>query len=156
MVIFPAQPLPPFAYYSPRRRYRADRLLEYLDHSTSPAFQHVIGVTSQNISVTNGKIYDWGIFGVAELSGRPGIVSTFRLRANGVTPSRFEARLDHVADHELGHSLGLEHCPEPGCLMQDAAGSIRPVDHSTGRLCPMCLRRLGEILSPHDEPVGSR
>ncbi len=160
VVVFPAQPLPSSAYYAPRHRYRADRLLEYLDRETSTGYQHVIGVTSEDISVTNGKTYDWGIFGVAELSGRPGIVSTFRLHASNASQARFETRLDHVAAHELGHSLGLDHCPEPGCLMQDAEGGIKPVDRSMGRLCPLCDRRLGEILrsqdAPREAPSGTR
>jgi predicted Zn-dependent protease len=43
--------------------------------------------------------------------------------------------------------LGLEHCTEPRCLMNDADGSIRVVDESDGQLGPQCSARL-DRLSP--------
>jgi archaemetzincin len=146
VTVLPAAPLPQSAWYEPRHRYRADKLVTFLDRTTSRDIAHVIGITSRDISVANGRIPDWGVFGVAKLSGRPGLVSTFRLRANGASDERFQARLDHVAAHELGHSFGLPHCPHRGCLMQDAEGSIGPVDRSTGGLCGECVRRLAEAL----------
>jgi archaemetzincin len=146
VTVLPAAPLPGSAWYEPRQRYRADRLVSFLDRTTSRDIAHVIGVTSRDISVTNGRFPDWGVFGVAELSGRPGIVSTFRLRAGGASDGRAQDRLDRVAAHELGHSFGLPHCPNRGCLMQDAEGRMSPVDLSTGRLCDECVRRLTEAL----------
>jgi archaemetzincin len=144
--VLPAAPLPDSAWYEPRRRYRADKLVSFLDRTTSRDIAHVIGVTSRDISVTNGHVPDWGVFGVAALSGRPCLVSTFRLRANGASDERFQDRLDRVAAHELGRSFGLPHCPNRGCLMQDAQGSIKPVDLSTGGLCGDCVKRLAEAL----------
>ena len=151
VTVLPAEPLPAAAFYPPRGRYRADRIVAFLDRTTSRDVAHVIGVTSEDISVTNGRFPDWGVLGVAALSGRPGIVSTFRLRAGGASDELLQARLDRVAAHELGHSFGLPHCPHRGCLMQDAEGSIRPVDLSTGRLCDECFRRLALALRPASE-----
>lgn len=146
--VLPAAPLPESAWYAPRHRYRADKIVDFLNRTTSRDVAHVLGVTSADISVTNGRFSDWGVFGVAALSGRPGVVSTFRLHANGASEERFEARLDTVAAHELGHALGLPHCTHSGCLMQDVEGSIRPVDDSTGGLCASCVKRLTEALRP--------
>ncbi len=146
VAILAPQPLPDSAYYAPRHRYRGDGLLDYLDRATPAGYSRVIGITDRDISVTNGKVYDWGVFGVAHLSGRPGIVSTFRLATGSAPVPVLQARLEKVVVHELGHTFGLPHCTSPGCVMRDAEGSIRPVDSSTGKLCPSCASRLAEIL----------
>lgn len=58
MTVFPAAPLPDSAWYEPRQRYRADKLVNFLDRTTSRDIAHVMGVTSRDISVTNGRIPD--------------------------------------------------------------------------------------------------
>ncbi|MCX6557804.1 MAG: hypothetical protein NTW95_10305 [Candidatus Aminicenantes bacterium] len=61
----------------------------------------------------------------------------------------FLQRLERVVLHELAHTFGLLHCPTPGCLMEDARGTIRIVDRSDGRFCPSCCRQLGTLLKNH-------
>lgn len=139
------EPLPASAYYAPRRRYRAEDLVAFLDRTTAPAVAHIIGVTTRDISAPKGAVEDWGVFGVAKLGGRPGVVSTYRLRAGDVSEAVFETRLRRVAAHELAHSFGLAHCATPHCLMNDAEGSIRSVDSATG-FCEKCARALAEKL----------
>ena len=146
VVILPPRPLPGSAYYAPRHRYRGDNLLDYLDKAPSAGYSRVIGITDRDISVTNGLIEDWGVIGVARLSGRSGVVSTFRLGARSASDSVLLTRLEKVVLHELGHTFGLSHCASPHCVMRDAQGSIKPVDSSTGRLCPSCASRLDVIL----------
>ena len=148
VTVLPPEPLPSVAYYPPRQRFRGDTLLDFLERDTPVSYSRVIGITSQDISVTRGEIYDWGVFGVSQLSGRPAIVSTYRLRVGGASPEKTRCRLDNVALHELGHTLGLPHCTTKGCVMNDAHGSIRPVDESTGDFCAACAARLASILCP--------
>lgn len=143
VAVLPHEPLPESAYYAPRRRYRAEDLVAFLDRTTSSAIPHVLGVTSRDISAPKGEIADWGVMGVARLGGRPGVVSTYRLRAGGASDALFVTRLERVAAHELGHTLGLPHCDTPLCLMNDAEGSIHSVDAATG-LCEKCARALAE------------
>lgn len=145
VAVLPGEPLPGSAYYARRKRYRAEDLVTFLDRTTVAAIPHVLGVTSRDISAPKGDVADWGVLGVARLGGRPGVVSTYRLHAGEASEARFSQRLDRVAAHELGHVLGLPHCPNPHCLMHDAEGSIRTVDSATG-FCEKCARALAEKL----------
>ena len=45
--------------------------------------------------------------------------------AGGASEALVRERLWKVAIHELGHTLGLPHCPNNGCLMQDAHGTVK-------------------------------
>jgi archaemetzincin len=140
----PARPLPRGAYYPPRRRYRAERLLDHLRRLLvgEPRTTRVIGFTSVDISTTKGRHRDWGVFGLGDLDGRASVISTFRLRRGARDDAHFRFRVVTTAVHEVGHTLGLPHCTEARCVMNDAHGSIRTVDTSTGRLGPGCRRRL--------------
>jgi archaemetzincin len=146
VVVLPVKVLPESAYYEPRRRYRADILLDYLNKETDKRFTKVLGLTNRDISATKGEHYDWGIFGYGTLGGRPCIVSTHRLRRGNVSRALFMNRLIKVVNHELGHTFGLDHCPVEGCLMQDGKGTIRTVDSESGDFCPRCRERLKKFL----------
>jgi archaemetzincin len=138
--------LPEAAYYAPRQRYRADKLLDFLDCLDIALKGQVVGITHKDISVTKGAIPDWGIFGCGFAPGRVCVVSAFRLRRGRATGELFLQRLERVALHELAHTFGLQHCPVAGCLMEDARGAIRTVDGSNGRFCAGCRKQLGSLL----------
>lgn len=137
--ILKTTPLPREAYYKPRNRYRADRLLTFLAR-TPGSYDKVLGLTARDISTTKEDHYDWGIFGLGQLPGKACVLSSFRLQRKG--PKTPTQRLTEVAIHELGHTLGLPHCPTARCVMADAAGSIKTVDISTGKPCEKCRDRL--------------
>ncbi|MCS6798275.1 MAG: hypothetical protein NZ898_07070 [Myxococcota bacterium] len=149
-------PLPEEAYYPPRRRYRAERLLVFLGRiaSDAPPTTKILGLTSVDISTTKGRIHDWGIFGLGELGGRAAVVSTHRLRRRARDEAHLRFRVVTTAIHELGHAFGLPHCDEPRCVMRDAEGTIRTVDESTGTLGPVCRARLERQLG--SEPSATQ
>jgi archaemetzincin len=136
------KPLPKSAWYAPRGRYKADKLLESLAADTPARFAKVVGVTTRDISTAKGEIEDWGIFGLGTLGGRSCVVSTFRLRAGKAGDEVFRNRLVKIVNHELGHTFGLDHCPAAGCFMQDAGGKIATVDGESGQPCKDCAARL--------------
>ncbi|MEM9191925.1 MAG: matrixin family metalloprotease [Myxococcota bacterium] len=143
-------PLPESAYYPRRRRYRADRLLDFLNEHLegAPESTRVLGLTSVDISTTKPPYEDWGVFGLGELGGRSCVISTYRLHRSARNAEHLDFRVTTTAIHEVGHTLGLEHCSEPTCIMRDAEGSIRTVDTSSGIIEPECRRELDEESPP--------
>ncbi len=122
--------LPPSSFYEPRRRYRADTIINILGRNTIP--HHVtIGLTNYDISTTNGKIEDWGIMGLGFRPGNACVVSTFRLNRQTL-----DSQFYKVCVHELGHTSGLDHCPQKTCFMRDAEGG-NPTDEEF-EFCQKC------------------
>jgi archaemetzincin len=116
--------MPAEAYYAPRKRYRADRIIRLL-HNRSKNGEIYIGVTHSDISSTKGPNPDYGLMGLAVNPGKGAVVSDFRLKD--------KSKLSILALHEVGHTFGLPHCPNKGCYMQDAKGK----DH-TKQLTEYC------------------
>lgn len=146
--------LPQSAYYPPRKRYRAERLLAALEQNGTPGVSQ-LGLTVVDISTTKGKHVDWGVFGLGTLGGDSAVISVHRLRRDKPAPALYHFRIKTTAVHEAGHMLGLDHCTEPRCLMNDAEGSIRTVDESSGKLGPNCRTELDRLAPaqrtpPHD------
>lgn len=140
-----ARPLPRSAYYKPRRRYRADNLLEYLGEQIPAGMRadtRVLGLTTADISTTKDQFKDWGVFGLGQLGGTAAMVSSHRLTRKAKSPAQALWRVTNTAVHELGHVLGLDHCEEPDCVMLDAEGGIANTDASTGVPGPQCRAKL--------------
>lgn len=135
--------LPVAAWYAPRQRYRAERLLDFLrPHMVSPATR-ILGVTESDISTTAHGVHDWGLLGLGDLGGRACVISTYRCRRTARDAAQASFRMVTTCVHEVGHTLGLEHCPDTSCLMTDARGSVLTVDRTSGHLCARCRARLG-------------
>lgn len=152
--VLPRVPLPRSAYYPPRHRWRAEKLLAFLSKHGPPDASRVLGLTAEDISTTKGKIRDWGILGLATIGGRSGVGSSFRCARGARGAEARRIRLGKVCVHEVGHTLGLEHCPNAGCLMQDAAGTVTTLDREVD-LCADCrlkLLRAGRPLNRSGTP----
>ena len=135
--VLPCQELPKAAYYPPRKRYRAERLLAYLNHRMPKDGWRILGLTDVDISTTKGPVADWGVMGLGELPGTATVISSFRCRKKARDIAHAIERLSKVAVHEIGHTLGLPHCPERGCLMEDAMGKVVTTDRERD-FCPRC------------------
>lgn len=130
--------IPQSCYYSPRDRYRADSLIRYLSKRVGKD-SIIAGILNEDISTTKGDIQDWGVMGLGYRPGNACIISSFRINKN----KRAE-QLYKVIVHELGHSEGLDHCPEKTCLMRDAEGG-NPLNEEKD-FCERCaayLKRKG-------------
>lgn len=131
------KPLPLRTYNAVRQQYNAIQLLEFiLDDVETGAFR-VLGVTAQDLYI---PILTF-VFGDGQLNGKAAIISLFRPRgdAGDPPPSRpvFFRRILKLSLHELGHSFGLEHCREEGCLMGFST-NLEKLDKKDLVLCDYC------------------
>lgn len=131
-------------------RYSADSIIKWLAHTTPDSVYKVVGITHEDIFTTKRELWHvkkpestyavWGIFGLGFMPGRSCVVSDHRLQTTDIP--KFHHRLRTVVIHELGHNLGLPHCPSDSCIMNDANESIKTVDKSANNYCKKCNDRL--------------
>lgn len=137
--LLPRQRLPKSAFYKPRGRYRAEMILDHLDeHAESLPANHrcdvIVGILTVDISTTKGRHKDWGILGLGALGERAAVVSSYRMK-KGATRTQLKRRMVSTVNHEIGHVLSAPHGGAPGCLMNDAQGTVRTIDNEHGLLC---------------------
>jgi archaemetzincin len=127
----------PLLFPPPPPRYRAEKLLDFLDGQMPFDGTRILGLTGVDISTTKGRFVDWGLLGLGRLGGASSVISEFRCRMKSPGPANVRQRLAKVAVHEAGHTLGLAHCPTRGCLMDDAEGQVATCDREYD-FCPRC------------------
>lgn len=148
--IEPQRELPEEAFFKPRKRWRAERILDALDAEVPEGAWKVVGVTEAEISTTKGEILDWGIAGLGNIGGTSCVLSAFIYKKHSKTQEVLLRRLGDLAVHEFGHTLGFTHCEVKGCVMADAKGkAVKSADESSGQYCAQCL----EKLSPEDRAL---
>lgn len=126
--------IPESFYYTPRNRYRADSLIRYLKTQVGKD-SIIVGVLNEDISTTKDDVVDWGVMGLGYRPGNSCVVSSFR-----INKKKRAEQLYKVVLHELGHTEGLDHCPEKTCLMRDAEGG-NPLDEEKD-FCERCKAHL--------------
>ena len=147
-----AVPLPRTAFYPARSRYRAEKLLDHLESLTREDAQVVMGLTDVDISTTKDQYEDWGILGLATLGGRQCVISRFRAKRGADDAHHTRIRLAKVVVHEVGHTLGLEHCENEGCLMEDGKGTVKTTDREFD-FCDACRAAVGDAVRPRNVGV---
>ena len=124
------EPLPESAWYAPRNRYLAIKILDYMKPLT-PGNTISLGFTDKDISQMRGKI-NWGIIGLSYKPGKTVIISTYRLNKKKTYQQGVKLCL-----HELAHAEGLDHCEKAhNCILRAAKGKNH-FDELTG-FCKSC------------------
>ena len=130
-------PLPDSAYYAPRNRYKADKLVKHLRHLQSSSSELVVGFSPKDISDRVHGYEDYGVMGWTRHSLRSSVVSTHRLTDR----SRLQEDFVKLVLHELGHADGLPHCKNSStCYMRDA-NKKNHFPELTG-FCDKCTKHL--------------
>jgi archaemetzincin len=90
------------------------------------------------------------VFGEAYVPGNAALISLWRLkpefyRENAGT-NVFAVRMLKEAVHELGHTLGIQHCPKSYCVMH-FSNSIFDTDKKQTLLCDQCYLQASLAIS---------
>lgn len=109
-------------YVKDRNRYRADSIIKSLKSSQKNVI--TLGLTDKDISASVRGVQDWGIRGYGYKPGSACVVSTYRMKMKNGTKRE---ELLKVTLHELGHTMGLAHCPNKTCIMRDGKGGKNPL-----------------------------
>lgn len=141
VVVLPRADLPKQAYYPKRKRYRAEKLLDFLTERAPKSAHRVLGITAVDISTSKPPHEDWGVIGLANMGNTACVISSFRCKRLARNAEHARQRFGKVAVHEVGHTFGLPHCPTKDCLMQDAKGSVLTSDREYD-LCTRCRQML--------------
>lgn len=133
--------LPKEALSERRGQYHSTVILRALARNCPRDQRPLLGVTNVDIYVEGLNF----VFGEADPRNQVAIISTHRLAwayTGGEVPRQiYEDRIVKEAVHELGHVLGLGHCPNPRCVMF-FSNSILDTDRKGKEFCPRCRSKL--------------
>lgn len=133
----------PASYPEGRSQYPGAPFLAALAAARPPGDSVILGVTGVDLT-TPGLNF---VFGLADPRSRAAIISLARLYPEFYgqprAPGRFKARAVTEAVHELGHLLGLGHCPDPACVMA-FSNSLADTDRKGPGFCRPCREKLGK------------
>ena len=124
--------------FDPRRRqYHSTRILSLLADLPSGPATRTLGVADVDLFI---PILTF-VFGEAQLGGKAAVISASRLRQEFYgLPGNGELFFERCAKeglHEIGHTLGLVHCPSFDCVMH-YSNSIEDVDLKRPAWCRDC------------------
>lgn len=118
-----------------RQQFNATKVLLHLPKP--PGNFYLLGITGDDLFAYNLNF----VFGVASILSRQAIISLYRLRVpvqgKTVQEDQFLRRILTEAVHELGHLMGLSHCPNAFCVMH-FSNTLADTDIKGPNFCESC------------------
>jgi len=128
-----------------RKQYNANELLKDTARLAPANAYKTIGLYRVDLFI---PILTY-IFGQAILNGPTAVVSLHRLKNEFYGLKKDETlvlvRFKKVVLHELGHSFGLKHCHQYGCVMNSST-YVEELDQKSNDFCRQCLLILSSAL----------
>lgn len=138
--------LPARALNPARGQYLSSAILAMLQQSKPGNVSLVLGVTDCDLYLPPLNF----AFGEADHEGGVAVISVTRLReefyGHPVNDELFRRRMITEGVHEVGHVLGLDHCPDPRCVMH-FSNTLADTDRKGNDFCANC-RKLPPLLTP--------
>ncbi len=141
-------PVPPAAFDRKRSQYNSNLILSEVRAyaSKKPEFHRILGVIDLDL-FTSGLNY---VFGEAYVPGSAALISLWRLKSEFYHEkpdlTLYMLRTQKEAVHELGHTLGVQHCPRSMCVMH-FSNSIFDTDRKQNLLCDECYLQAAIAIS---------
>ena len=129
------------AYDGGRKQYRGTKILDRLKKRGAAKDEKVLAVVDVDLYAPGLSF----IFGQADTAACTSVISLSRLKQeyDGLPcdEALFLERAVKEAVHELGHTFGLEHCPNSKCVMH-FSNSLADTDWKQANFCGQCRPKL--------------
>jgi archaemetzincin len=138
LVVDERLPLSEKAFDNKRGQYRSNQILASIqNYAVNKRWNRIIGVLDADIFVPELNF----VFGEAAFPGKAALISLWRLKPEFYGDSaNMEVLVERSlkeAVHEVGHTLGLKHCPRSYCVMH-FSNSIVDTDKKQSLFCDEC------------------
>jgi archaemetzincin len=133
-------PVPSTAFDQGRDQYLADVFLNEIK-PYCPQDGKILAIADVDLFSGTGNF----VFGLADGTAGTAVISLYLLRQEGYGLPEdlplFQARALKEAIHEIGHTFGIDHCDNGGCVMFYSS-SLMDTDLKSTAFCPSCRPRL--------------
>ncbi len=148
-------PEPEYAFDAKAQQYSAMLIVKELVRECPADAARFLAITEKDLFIPMLTF----VFGQAQLGGTAAVVSLARLRQEfyRLPPdgALLAMRSTKEALHEMGHTFGLVHCPDPDCTMSLAI-NIRQLDRKGAVFCRKCMKKIRERISMLAKTVEGR
>jgi len=129
------------AYDARRAQYLASAIIDGLKREPRIKGEKVLGIVDVDLYAPHLNF----VFGQADIAAETAVISLCRLRQEFYSlpgdRELFLQRTTKEAVHELGHLLGMGHCPDSKCVMH-FSNSLADTDWKQAAFCTRCQPKL--------------